>query len=185
MDTCGPSSVLTPQKHAFFLAILEDFMNFGFVSLLHKKNEACKFYCRTEATVERVSGFPVCTVHMDGAPELCEGHLGDHLHDHGVTLWVTTPYAHPQNGKAKQFICTLKDGMQTLIADSGLPPSFWGNAVLTMQYLHNCLPTSVLPSGTTPFEAFKNCKPDLAHLHVWGCQCFVAIFPELCMKGGP
>jgi hypothetical protein len=82
----------------------------------------------------------------------------NHSCDHGVTLQVTAPYAHPQNGKAKHFIHTLEDGMQTLIADSGLPPSFWDNTVLTMQYLHDHLPTSVLPLGTTPFEAFKNCK---------------------------
>ena len=75
--------------------------------------------------------------------------------------------------------------MQTLIADSSLSPSFWGNAVSTMQYLCNQLPTSVLPSGTTPFEAFEGSKPDLSHLHVWGCQCFVAIPPELWTKGGP
>jgi hypothetical protein len=28
-------------------------------------------------------------------------------------------------------------------------------------------------------------KPDLAHLRVWGCQCFPSIPPELRTKGGP
>jgi hypothetical protein len=28
-------------------------------------------------------------------------------------------------------------------------------------------------------------KPDLSHLWVWGCQCFLIIPPELCTKGGP
>jgi len=28
-------------------------------------------------------------------------------------------------------------------------------------------------------------KPDLSHLRVWGCQCFIAIPPELCLKGSP
>src|ERR1700678_4224846 len=116
---------------------------------------------------------------MDGAPELCKGQLGAHLQDRGIFVQVTAPYAHPQNGKAERYIHTLEDGMQTLIADSGLPPSFWGDAVCTTQYLRNRLPTSTLPSDITPFKAFKHHKPDLFYLRVWGCQCFVIIPPEL------
>src|ERR1700678_2924918 len=37
----------------------------------------------------------------------------------------------------------------------------------------------------TPFELHHHRKPDLSHLHVWGCQCFVIISPELQTKGGP
>ena len=53
--------------------------------------------------------------------------------------------------------------MQTLLANSKLPPSFWGWAVSTIQYLRNRLPTSVLPTGVTPFEALKKQKPDLGY----------------------
>jgi hypothetical protein len=28
-------------------------------------------------------------------------------------------------------------------------------------------------------------KPDLSHLRIWGCHCFVTIPPELRMKAGP
>src|SRR5271155_4733768 len=69
--------------------------------------------------------------------------------------------------------------MQTLLADSGLPFPLWGWAVSTSQYLWNRLPTSVLPSGVTPFELHHGRKPDSSHLRVWGCQCFVIIPPEL------
>jgi hypothetical protein len=79
-------------------------------------------------------------------------------------LQVTAPYAYPQHKKHERYICTLENGMQTLLANSGLPLSFWGDPVCIMQYLCNWLPTSTLLSGTTPFEAFKHCKPDLSHL---------------------
>jgi hypothetical protein len=72
-----------------------------------------------------------------------------------------------------------------LLADSGLPMSFWGWAVLTSQYLCNQLPTSTLASNITPFEALSMKKPDLSHLRVWGCQCFVTIPTELRTKAGP
>ena len=62
--------------------------------------------------------------------------------------------------------------------------SFWLDAVLTSQYLRNRLPTSTLPANITPYESFTRKKPDLSHLRVWGCQCFVAVPDELRPKAG-
>ena len=56
-------------------------------------------------------------------------------------MQVTAPYAHAQAGKAERYVCTIEDGVQTLLADAILPPSFWGDAALTIQYLRNRLPT--------------------------------------------
>ena len=69
------------------------------------------------------------------------------------------------------------------MADSSLPMLFWLDAVLTRQYLVNQLPTSTLPSITTPFEVITGgWKPDLSHLQVWGCDCYVAIPDEIRWK---
>ena len=63
--------------------------------------------------------------------------------------------------------------------------SFWGDAILTVNYLCNHVPTSTLPDNVAPYEEMEHVKPNLSHLWVWGCQCFVAIPLELCTKGGP
>ena len=63
--------------------------------------------------------------------------------------------------------------------------TFWGDAALTMNYLRNCIPTSTLPDNVTPYEEMEHTKPNLSHLWVWGCQCFVAVPSELHAKGGP
>jgi hypothetical protein len=102
-----------------------------------------------------------------------------------IDIQITAPYAHSQNGKIKRYIRIIEDGMQTLLTDSKLPLSFWGDAALTFVYLHNRLPTSTLPDEHTPHEIMNNAKPDLSHLQVWGCQCFPIIPPELRTKGGP
>jgi len=92
--------------------------------------------------------------------------MGRHFQSKGISVQVTAPYAHSQNGKAECYVWTLEDGGQTLIADSGLPASFWGDAVLTVQYIRNRVPTSTLPDNKTPFEVFSGKKPDLSHLHI-------------------
>lgn len=117
--------------------------------------------------------------------ELTAGRMGDHLHSKGIVVQQTVPYAHEQNGKSEQYIRTLEEGGQALLAGSGLPMSFWLDAILTHQYLCNHLPTLTLPSDTTPFEVIMNGKkPNLSHLCVWGCDCFVAIPSELHPKAG-
>jgi hypothetical protein len=185
MDACGPFPTLTPHKKSSFWAILDDKSNFGHVELLSAKNDVYSAYLKVESLWEAKSGNSIVAVHMDGVKEFSLGKLGDHLTSHGVVMQVTAPYAHSQNRKAEHFVCTLEDGFQTLLADSCLPMSFWGDATLTMNYLCNHVPTSVLPSNTIPYEVMNKSKPDLSHLRVWRCQCFVAIPPELCPKGSP
>jgi hypothetical protein len=62
VDTCGPFPVLSPHKDAYFLSILDDCSNFGFVGPLRQKSDAFEFYRRTEASVERTTKSSVSTV---------------------------------------------------------------------------------------------------------------------------
>ena len=71
------------------------------------------------------------------------------------------------------------------MAHSNLPPSFWGDAVLTSQYVRNRLPTKTLPDGKTPHEMVYGSRPDLSLLRVWGCRVFALVPPETRRKGGP
>lgn len=122
---------------------------------------------------------------MDGAKEFCQGKLEEHFISCGIAMQITAPYAHLQNGKIERYIHTLEDGFHTLLADSGLSLSFWGDAILTVNYIRNRVPTSTLPVNVTPYEEMEHSKPDLSNLRVWGCQCFIAIPSELRKKGGP
>ena len=150
--------------------ILDDKSNFGHVELLSAKSDVYSAYLKVESLWEAKSGNHVVAVCMDGAKEFSQGKLSDHLTSHGIVMQMTVPYAHSQNSKAEHFIRTLEDGFQTLLADSGLPMSFWGNATLTINYICNHVPTSVLPTNTTPYEVMNKSKPDLSHLHVWGAS---------------
>ena len=185
IDTCGPFPTLTPRKEQYFTIFLDDASNLGHTALLIHKSDSFLAYKRVEASWELKSGNRVKSVRFDGAKEFTQGPFAEHLTTRGVATQVTAPYAHSQAGKAERYIRTIEDGIQTLLADAKLPPSFWGDAALTYQYLRNRLPTSTLPRQTTPYEVMNKVKPDLSHLRVWGCQCFPLIPPELRTKGGP
>jgi hypothetical protein len=134
------------------------------------KSDAFSHYLKAEAFLECSHGVVVLALRCGGELELTAGHMGDYLASKGIVVQHTVAYAHQQNGKSERYIRTIEEGGQALLADSGLPMSFWADAVLTRQYLINCLPTSTLPVNTTPFEIITNGrKPDLSHLPVWGC----------------
>jgi hypothetical protein len=185
IDTCGPFPTLTPRKEAYFSIFLDDASNFGVTTLLPKKSDVFPAWKKAEASWELDSGNHIKAVRLDGAKEFTQGAFANHLLSRSIAMQVTAPYAHAQAGKAERYVRTIEEGIQTLIADAKLPPSFWGDTALTTQYLRNCLPTSTLPPNTTPYEVRHSTKPDLSHLRVWGCQCFPSIPPELRTKGGP
>jgi hypothetical protein len=128
-------------KHYFYV-ILDNRSNFGFTALLCDRPEAVSFYKQTEAFVKHKTGRCVLTVQVDGARKLSDGALADHFRTAGIMVQVTAPYAHSQNGKAEHYVRTLEDGSQVLLPDSRLPASFWGDAVLTIQYIRNRVLTS-------------------------------------------
>jgi hypothetical protein len=185
MDLCGPYPVQGPRGERYFYNILDDKSNFGFTIGLRLKSDAFSHYRSTEAFLERSNNVRVLSIRCGGELELSAGKMGDHIASKGIVLQRTVAYAHAQNGKSERYIRTLEEGGQALLADSGLPMSFWLDAVLTRQYLCNRLPTSTLPNDMTPFESITNGrKPNLSHLRVWGCDCYVAIPDELRPKAG-
>ena len=185
MDLCGPYPVQGPHGEKYFFNILDDKMNFAFTFGIKLKSDAFTHYQSTKAFLECSNNVTVLAIRCGGELELTAGKMGEHLVSKGIVVQHTIPYAHEQNGKSERYICTLEEGGQALLAGSGLPMSFWLDAVLTQQYLCNRLPTSTLLNNVTPFELFTNGKkPDLSHLRVWGCDCYVAVPDELRPKAG-
>ena len=137
INICGPFPTATPNGKKYFLNILDDCSNSGFTSLLAAHSDVFPAYIEIEAHLELISGHKVLTVQLDNAPELVASEMGNHFRKKGTIVQAITPYAHAQNGKAERYIRTLEDGLQTLLADSGLPTTFWGDAALATQYIRN------------------------------------------------
>jgi hypothetical protein len=94
IDTCGPFPTLTPKKEAFFTIFLDDASNYGVTALLPTKDRAFLAWKKIEASWELHSGNRVKAVRFDGAKEFTEGQFASHLHNRGITMQVTAPYAH-------------------------------------------------------------------------------------------
>jgi hypothetical protein len=68
----------------------------------------------------------------------------------------------------------MADDISSMLYESQLPPSLWGDALNAQIHVWNLLPTSTF-KGMTPHEAWFKRKPDVSHLRVWGCLAYVFI----------
>ena len=71
------------------------------------------------------------------------------------------------NGVAERRNRTLKDMVRSMISHSNLPKSLWVEALKTVEYILNRVPTKA--TTKTPYELWTGKKPSLKHLHICGC----------------
>jgi hypothetical protein len=62
---------------------------------------------------------------------------------------------------------TLTDLVNAMLDSSGLPKSWWGEAILVACFVLNRVPSA--KGDKTPYEGWKGRKPPLGFLHAWGC----------------
>ncbi|KAG5717498.1 Copia protein, partial [Termitomyces sp. T112] len=96
----------------------------------------------------------------------------------GIVMKPVVPYAHSQNGVIEHSIRTVFNGVQCLLAESGLPKSLWGEAAATIIYTRNLLPSSRHPDAV-PEERWMGKKQDVGHLHPFGCVGYARVPEEL------
>jgi hypothetical protein len=114
-------------------------------------------------------------VRYDRGGEYLFNYFGEYCVEHGIFHETTTPYppqsngvAEPQsNGVAEWKNQTLTELVNAMLDSSGLPKSWWGEAILTTCFTLNRVPSA--KSEITPYERWKGRKPFLGFLGAWGC----------------
>jgi len=106
--TCGPFPVKMLHKKSFFWGLLNNKSNFGHVVLLSVKSDIFPDYKKVEALWETKSGNRVVAICMDGAKEFSLGNMAAYLKLQGITMQITAPYTHSQNGKAELLKMALR-----------------------------------------------------------------------------
>ena len=98
--------------------------------------------------------------------------------DQGLDFEFTTPYAHQQNGTAERSMHTILDATRTIMAESGLLLKYWGDAVTTVVYIRNFIPSSRNP-GMIPAELWSRKQQDISYLRPFGTTAYAHVPGDL------
>jgi len=90
----------------------------------------------------------------------------------GILHNFYAPRTPQHNGVVERKNRSLEELARTMLSESSIPKYFWADVVSTSCYVMNrVLIRPILKK--TPYELFNGRKPNISHLKVFGCSCFV------------
>ena len=89
-----------------------------------------------------------------------------------------------QNRRIERKYRHIMNVAQALRFLANLPIEFWGECALTVAYLINRTPSSIL-HGKTPYEVLFEIKPTYDHIKIFGCLCYAHNLQRQKDKFGP
>ena len=95
-----------------------------------------------QQAVENESECKIKYLQSDNGREFCNTNLDNYLSSQGIQRRLTVPYTPEQNGVSERKNRTLVEIARCMLIHSGMPKSFWAEAVATANYLRN----TVLPA---------------------------------------
>ena len=152
-------------------------MRYGYIYLIRDKSESLDTFKIFKAGVENQINKKIKGVRSDRGGEFygrndaygeqCPRSFARYLEQSGIVPQYTMPRTPSMNDIAEQRNRTLQDMVRSMMAESSLHTSLWGEALKTAIYLLNRVPTK--ETIKTPYQLWTGRKPSLKHLHIWGC----------------
>ena len=82
------------------------------------------------------------------------------------------PYTPQQNGIAERYNRMIVEMARTMVNHTGLPLSFWVEAINTVVYICNRCISRALGETMTPHKLWTGSKPNMKHLKMFGCNAY-------------
>ncbi|KAJ9552810.1 LOW QUALITY PROTEIN: hypothetical protein OSB04_016855 [Centaurea solstitialis] len=114
----------------------------------------------------------VKVIRSDNGTDLKNSTIEEYLNSVGITHNFSAPRTPQQNGVVERKNRTIVEAARTMLNASGLPLTFWAEAVSTACYTQN-RSLVVKRFEKTPYHLLYNKRPNIKLFHVFGCKCFV------------
>ncbi|RVW75445.1 Retrovirus-related Pol polyprotein from transposon TNT 1-94 [Vitis vinifera] len=147
----------------------DDYSRYGYLFLIHEKSQSLDVFKTFKAEVELQLNKRIKSVRSDrgseyygrydGSGEQRPGPFAKYLEECGIVPQYTMLGSPSMNGVAERRNRTLKDMVRSMISHSTLPEKLWGEALKTVAYILNRVPTKA--AAKTPYELWTGRKPSL------------------------
>ena len=108
----------------------------------------------------------------DNGTEFKNSVIETYLSKEGISQNLSAPHTPQQNGVVERKNHTLVEAPQTMLNASGLPTSFWAEAVSIACFTQE-RSLVVKRHEKTPYHILHGRKPNIKYFHVFGYTCYV------------
>ena len=143
------------------MSFIDDFSHFKAVYLLKWKSETFAAFKQFKAWAENITRQRLGCLCDDKGSKHMSREFEAFCIDHGIQRQHSARNRPQQNGITERANRTLEEGVISMLYESGMPLSFWGEALASFVHVHNRAFTSSVPDST-PYEAFYGNKPDIS-----------------------
>lgn len=175
-DVCGPMQTMTPSGKRYMVTFIDDYSRYTHIYLLTHKYEVSDALKAYLTLVKNKFDRKVKLIRSDRGGEYLSTHLRKYLVNEGIQTQLTASYSPQQNGVAERKNRTLMEMARCMLIDAGLPNKFWGEAVVTANFIQNRVLTR--QKKLTPYELWNGEKPSVKNFRVFGSKCFVHVPPQ-------
>lgn len=162
-DIWGKYSTLSTTGAHYFLTIIDDYSHCLWVYLMHNKFKTYPILVSFYAIVKTQLNYQVKEIHTNNGNEFLSNCMQSFFSNNGIIhqwTYIDTPQ---QNGVVERKHRHILEVARALRFHAHLSIFSWGECTLTIAYLINCIPTSVL-DGKSPYEVLFGKKPSYDHL---------------------
>ncbi|KAH9704543.1 hypothetical protein KPL70_011512 [Citrus sinensis] len=160
-DVCGPMRTASLNGNRYFMVLIDDFSRMCWVYFLKQKSEVASVFWKFKTWIENQSGCKIKVIRSDNGTEYTTDKFAKFCEAAGIEHQLTATYTPQQNGVSERKNRTVMEMARCLLFEKEMPKMFWAEAVNTVVFLQNRLPTKAL-NGKTPFEACRDVKFDEA-----------------------
>jgi hypothetical protein len=173
-DVWGPAPTRSLDDFSYYLVFVDHFSKYVWLYPLKNKSDVSFIFPKFKSVVEKFFNLPIVSLYSDNGGEFIK--LKSFLSQNGISHFTTPPHTPELNATAERRHRHIVETGRTLLHHANLPHKFWSFAFTTAAYLINRLPTPILHMQS-PYEVLHKTKPNILHLHSFGCLCFPWLKP--------
>ena len=165
----------------WFVTFVDDCTRITWLYLLKHKSDVCNIFQVFHKMITTQFNTPIKIVKFDNGGEYCNNKFKNFMESVGILHQTSCPNSPQQNGVAERKNRHLLEITRSLIIGSNVPSYLWGEALCSVVYLINRVPSSVL-NFKRPLDIFSNhCTLNSVNnlpLHTFGCVVYMHLHPN-------
>ncbi|XP_038992978.1 uncharacterized protein LOC120116622, partial [Hibiscus syriacus] len=172
VDLFGPTRTTSLGGKQYAFVLVDDYSRYTWVLFLRTKDEALEQFITFSKIIQNEKGYSITSVRSDHGTEFENLGFIEFCNSNGISHNFSAPRTPQQNGVVERKNRTLEEMARTMLCENNLPKYFWTEATNTACYVVNRVMIRPILKKT-PYEIFKNKKPNISYFHPFGCKCFV------------